>query len=210
MTDSATAARRTDMAAIILAGGRARRLGTPKPAVRLNGETLLDRALRATSGMAVVVVGPGELAPSVASHPAATVTREEPPFAGPAAAVAAGLDELARRMSHAGRVLVLACDLALASEAAAMLLAVSDRNPDGDGVVLTDPSAHRQWLCGIYRAEALRASADRLRTAGALPSAPARSLFGGLRLHEVPDPGGLSDDIDTPADLAAARERIRS
>ena len=210
MTDSAAAARRTDMAAIILAGGRARRLGTPKPAVRLNGETLLDRALRATRGMAVVVVGPPGLASSVARHPAATVTREEPPFAGPAAAVAAGLDELARRKSRAGRVLVLACDLARVSDAAAALLTASDRNPDGEGVVLADPSGHRQWLCGIYGAEALRASADRLRAAGALASAPARSLFDGMRLHEVPDPGGLSDDIDTPADLAAARERIRS
>ena len=85
------------------------------------------------------------------------------------------------------------------SDAAAALLTASDRNPDGDGVVLADRSAHRQWLCGIYRVEALRASADRLRTAGALASAPARSLFDGMRLHEVCDPGGLSDDIDTPA-----------
>ena len=210
MTDSATATGRTDVVAIILAGGRARRLGTPKPAVRLNGETLLDRALRATRGMAVVVVGPPGLASSVARHPAATVTREEPPFAGPAAAVAAGLDELALRKSRAGRVLVLACDLARVSDAAAALLTASDRNPDGEGVVLADPSGHRQWLCGIYGAEALQASVDRLRAAGALASAPARSLFDGMRLHEVPDPGGLSDDIDTPADLAAARERIRS
>jgi molybdopterin-guanine dinucleotide biosynthesis protein A len=138
------------------------------------------------------------------------VTREEPSFGGPAAAIAAGLDELALRGSRAGRVLVLACDLAQASEAAAMVLAASDRRPDGAGVVLTDPSARRQWLCGIYGAEALRASVDRLRAAGALASAPARSLFDGMRLHEVADPGGLSDDIDTPADLAAARERIRS
>ncbi|MGY3318305.1 molybdenum cofactor guanylyltransferase [Arthrobacter sp. TE12232] len=102
--------------AIILAGGRSARLGgVPKSRLTYDGATLLERSLRAAGGARrVVVVGPdpGDL-------PAGTLNcREDPPFAGPAAAIAAGLNALAA--GHAGRsdagapapfTLVLACDM---------------------------------------------------------------------------------------------------
>ena len=79
--------------AIILAGGRSSRLGgVPKSGLIFDGATLLERSLRAADAAGrIVVVGPdpGDLPDGVLS------CREDPPFAGPAAAIAAGLGALA-------------------------------------------------------------------------------------------------------------------
>ena len=85
--------------AIILAGGRSSRLGgVPKSGLIYDGATLLERSLRAAGAAGrTVVVGPdpGDL-------PGGVLTcREDPPFAGPAAAIAAGLAALAA--DHASR-----------------------------------------------------------------------------------------------------------
>ncbi|MCV7084044.1 NTP transferase domain-containing protein [Mycolicibacterium insubricum] len=71
--------------AIVLAGGRARRLdGADKPNLLVGGRRLIDVALDAVAGAAhIVVVGPSRDLPE-----AVIQTREDPPFAGPAAAVA--------------------------------------------------------------------------------------------------------------------------
>src|SRR6478735_1342468 len=107
--------------AIILAGGRSSRLGgVPKSGLIFDGAALLERSLRAADAAGqIVVVGPdpGDLPDGVLS------CREEPRFAGPAAAIAAGLGALAA--SYAGRpeaaappfVLVLACDMPRAAAA---------------------------------------------------------------------------------------------
>lgn len=188
-------------AAIILAGGRASRLGTPKGHVRLGGRTLVERALDAVAHLPSVVVGPGDLGDAVAAHPAASLTREDPPYAGPAAALAAGTDELERRGVAPTWLLVLACDLVRAAEAAALLL---DAPRGADGSILIDAGGAPQWLCGVYRVGPLRARIADLRAADALASAPARALLGGLDLARIPDPASLTQDIDTPADLARA------
>ncbi|WP_285114354.1 NTP transferase domain-containing protein [Leifsonia sp. fls2-241-R2A-40a] len=198
------------VAAVILAGGRARRLGMPKPTVVIGGETLLDRAVRATRAVPTVVVGPVEPIAKYALLGSVSITREDPPFSGPAAAIAAGLDEIARRAVIADRILVVACDLARAPEAVALLLAHEwhgDGATFGDGVAFLDGSGRPQWLCGVYRATTLRAECSRLRRKTGLDSLPARLLFERLQLTFLPDPDGLAFDIDTPADLAAARAR---
>ncbi|WP_043436145.1 NTP transferase domain-containing protein, partial [Arthrobacter sp. I3] len=74
--------------AIILAGGRSSRLGgVPKSGLIYDGATLLERSLRAAgAARRTVVVGPDP-----GGLPGGVLTcREEPPFAGPAAAIAAG------------------------------------------------------------------------------------------------------------------------
>ncbi|HET7902058.1 MAG TPA: NTP transferase domain-containing protein, partial [Candidatus Nanopelagicales bacterium] len=83
---------RTEIGAIVLAGGRSSRFGSDKLAAQVDGAPLLHRAIDAARGVAarVVLVGP---APE--GLPAdVVVTREEPPFGGPYAAVVAGLDAL--------------------------------------------------------------------------------------------------------------------
>lgn len=188
-------------AAIILAGGRASRLGMPKGHVRLGGRTLVERALDAVGHLPSVVVGPADVGDAMAAHPAACLTREDPPFAGPAAALAAGVDDLDGRGIDATWVLVLACDLVHAPEAAALLL---DAPRARDGSILLDADGAPQWLCGLYRGRPLRARIADLRAADGLASASARALLGDLDLVRIPDPADLARDIDTPADLSRA------
>lgn len=82
-------ASRVALAGIVPAGGRARRFGSDKTLAPLAGATLLGRAVgacRAAGADPIVVVGPEQHAP-----PGTLAAREEPPFGGPVAALAAGL-----------------------------------------------------------------------------------------------------------------------
>jgi molybdopterin-guanine dinucleotide biosynthesis protein A len=84
--------------AIILAGGRASRLGGAQKAdVEIGGRALLDIALEAAAGaVRIVVVGPDELRRDGREAGAASVrfVREDPPLGGPVAGLAAGLAAL--------------------------------------------------------------------------------------------------------------------
>jgi molybdopterin-guanine dinucleotide biosynthesis protein A len=79
--------------AVILAGGAASRLGgADKPALRIGGRSLLDAALDACAGARrTVVVGPDRPVGREVLW-----TREQPPGAGPAAALAAGMAAVIR------------------------------------------------------------------------------------------------------------------
>ena len=87
--------------AIVLAGGRGSRLGgVSKPGVTVGGRRLLDIALAAVaSARQVVVVGDLPVPDGV------RLTREDPPFGGPVAGVAAGFEFLPE---HAPWTLLLA------------------------------------------------------------------------------------------------------
>src|SRR5690349_21061400 len=131
--------------AVILAGGRATRLGgVPKPGLKYDGETLLSHALQAARGAsAVVVVGPDLPGPEHSGGPATTGqpcageevsssvlrAREEPVFAGPAAAIAAGLKALKENAKRSPWTLVLACDMPHASRGVGVLWAALESNP---------------------------------------------------------------------------------
>lgn len=181
------------VAAIILAGGRASRLGgADKPQLVVDGETLLDHALRAVSWCdPLIVVGPP------ASVRAEVVwTRETPAFGGPVAAIAAGLAHVDRE-----EVCVLAADTPRAVEAVALLRA----HPmgDADGTCLADADGV-QWLIGRYRTATLRRAVEALPDGGR--DASIRSLVSGLRLDLV-NAGDLAADVDTWDDLERARAR---
>ncbi|TGO05272.1 molybdenum cofactor guanylyltransferase [Serinibacter arcticus] len=191
-------------AAIVLAGGRAARLGgVDKAALEIGGRTLLARVLDAVAAAGinaartVVVGGEGALPDGVRR------TREEPPFGGPLAALGAGLTLLTDR--DAPEVLVLACDLPRAASLVALLPA---EVPAGaDGTVVRDSGGREQWLAARYRTAALReaVSAVAATSATGLTGLPLRAAVGRLRLVRVDDVGGASLDVDTPADLARAR-----
>ena len=180
--------------AIVLAGGRASRLGgTPKAELVVGGRSLLSRALDAAADSRnVVVVGTSSAVPL-----GVLVTRESPAFGGPAAGIAAGLEALSVNPS-ADFVLVLACDVPHSAAAVDTLLA---RLTDGPhGVIAVDSEGHRQPLLGVYRTEAL-ASAVRERGSD-IQNLSVRALLSGLDLADVPVPPGSTDDIDTWTDAA--------
>lgn len=174
--------------ALILAGGRSRRLGgSPKWELAIDGETLLERtigAVRAAGVRDIVVVG--------GTAPAGIpVVREEPPFGGPVAALAAGLRELP---GDADVVLVLASDMPGISAALPALLAPLDR----DGAIAVDRGRH-QHLALAVRPAPLAAALAALPTAD---GAPVRDLLARLDLRASPVPDGSTDDIDTWDDAA--------
>jgi molybdopterin-guanine dinucleotide biosynthesis protein A len=175
--------------AVLLAGGSGSRLGgIDKARLRLGGETLLDRALAALSGLEVVVVGPPRALGGVRE------VREDPPLSGPASAVVAGLALL----PAADEVLLLAVDVPRLPAALPLLL---DAEAGPDGAVVVDADGRIQWLLGRYRAESLRSAAVQL---GDPTGRPLRALLGNLELAPVRLPPGLELDVDTVADARRA------
>ena len=180
--------------AIVLAGGRASRLdGVSKADLVVEERTLLSLALDAAAGARqVVVVGIPPVVPL-----GVLVTREDPAFSGPAAAIAAGLDALALGSPH-DFVLVLACDLPNSTPAVSELLA---RVTEGvDGVLAIDDEGHRQPLLGLYRAGPLAAAVRGRRSD--IRNLSVRALLSPLDLTEIRVPAGSTEDIDTWEDAA--------
>ncbi|MEU4472529.1 NTP transferase domain-containing protein [Micromonospora sp. NPDC023888] len=113
-------------AAVVLAGGSARRMGgVDKPALPVGGRSMRDRVLAAVSDATPrVLVGPAEEVPE-----GVRVTREDPPGGGPVAATAAGLALLD---PDTALVALLAADLPLLTRAAIgdLLTHLTGDNPD--------------------------------------------------------------------------------
>ena len=184
--------------AVVLAGGRARRLGgASKPDVEVGGVALLDHALAAVAGAAhVVVVGP----PQVARPGVATVL-EDPPDGGPVAGLAAGLDALPA--DGPDLVVVLACDVPGAGRVLPALLAPR-RRPRADrrvvdGARMVGADGRPQHLVAVYRRAALRAALDAARRPCTARDAPARR--GPARWWTSPTTTDATADADTWADV---------
>jgi molybdopterin-guanine dinucleotide biosynthesis protein A len=174
--------------ALILAGGRSSRLGhSAKQKLQIDGESLLQRsvsAVRRAGARRIIVVGDESLdgVPAI---------REEPAFAGPVAAIAAGLRALP---DDADAVLVIACDMPAVGTALPVVLG----GFTGDGVIATD-RGRRQQLVIAVRPAALAAAIEALP---AVVDASMRALLSNLELVEVAVPDGCTDDIDTWEDAA--------
>ncbi|WP_422734537.1 molybdenum cofactor guanylyltransferase [Micromonospora sp. WMMD558] len=200
-------------AAVVLAGGAARRMGgVDKPARPVGGRPMRDRVLAAVADAAPrILVGPAAAVPD-----GVLVTREEPPGGGPVAATAAGLALLP---GDATVVALLAADLPLLTRTAIGNL-LRHLDSGSDGVCFVDEAGRRQTLCGVWRAAALRSAVDRLAagrapgrtsTAG-LAGAPLRALLHGLTVQEVPWRGEGPPpwfDCDTDEDVRRAEEWAR-
>ncbi|WIB65959.1 MULTISPECIES: NTP transferase domain-containing protein [unclassified Curtobacterium] len=196
--------------ALVLAGGRGSRLGgADKPAIVLGHSTLLDRAVAAVaSAQTVAVVGPVRT-----SVPGGTVqVCEDPPYGGPAAAIGAGLQAIRGHRVPSPLTVVLAADLpAVVPAVRALLRLVAATDPAVDGWVGTDPGGRRQYLLAAYRTETLWSACRSLTLErGSLEGAAVRALLQPLRLVEVALTAALTADIDTTADLAAARDCERT
>jgi molybdenum cofactor guanylyltransferase len=190
-------------AAVILAGGAARRLGgAAKPLLPVGGRPMLDRVLAAVADAVVtVVVGPAGLA----VPPGVLRVSEDPPGGGPVAALAAGVAAIDRETDQVNKeTALLAADLPfLTTKAIADLRAILD-NSTVDGAVFVDDEGRRQTLCGVWRAAALR---QRLREVPEHHGTALRQFLAGLEVREVtsgerPPPWY---DCDSQDDLDRAR-----
>src|SRR3712207_895630 len=121
--------------AVVLAGGRAARLGgQAKPQLEVGGRTMLGAVLDAVAGATRrVVVGPAQAVPDDV-----VLTREEPPGGGPVAALRAGLAAVDTDV-----VAVLAGDLPFLT---GDLVDRLRRRLDGDGVLVVDDTGRDQLL----------------------------------------------------------------
>ncbi|QOC94481.1 molybdenum cofactor guanylyltransferase [Micromonospora craniellae] len=206
----------TAYAAIVLAGGAARRMGgRDKPALPVGGVPMRERVLAAVADATPrILVGPGPAPAGVLP------ARESPPGGGPVAATAAGLALIEPGVPV---VALLAADLPLLTRPAVgdLLRQLDtppntppgtplDMPPQVDGVCFVDASGRRQTLCGVWRTDALRAALDRL--AGRHSGAPLRELLAGLAVREVSWSGGGPPpwfDCDTDGDVRRAEEWAR-
>jgi molybdopterin-guanine dinucleotide biosynthesis protein A len=194
--------------AVVLAGGRGRRLGhARKPEVRVAGRSLLDRVLDATrEATRVVVVGPPGL-----SRPGIRTVLEDPPDGGPVAGLDAGVRALDDEPGgRPDRVLVLACDVPLAAEAVPALLVAARRAPAADVAWAVDAEGRGQPLLALYRRDSLVAALERRRADGGVRDCSVRRLVAGLSVAPVEAAADATADVDTwqaVADLARTLRR---
>jgi molybdopterin-guanine dinucleotide biosynthesis protein A len=200
---SGTSESPADFDAVVLAGGRASRLGGgDKPGLRVGTRTLLASVVSAASAAGarrIVVVGPDrpELPGGLA------FVREEPPGSGPVPALRRGLAEVS-----APTVLVLAADLPFlrARHLRALLAA---RRGLTSGAIMVDDTGRPQWLAGAWRTAGLRAAIQAYEQNSLhgllLPLEPATldPAQVGYDLGATEPPPWL--DCDTAEDLARAR-----
>lgn len=175
--------------AIVLAGGRAARLGgADKASVEHQGRSLLEHAIEAlVDATEVVVVGD----PVPTTRPV-SFTREDPRYGGPVAALLTGYDALLGRPRTVG---VLAVDMPQVSPWTFRRLNAAAAGHDG--AFLADPDGRRQ-LAGVL--DAGRLDAVRPDHEGQHGMAMHR-LLEALDVVDVAAVGGEAGDVDTWADL---------
>ena len=180
--------------AVVLAGGRAARLGgQAKPQLEVGGRTMLAVVLAAVADAERrIVVGPPQPAPDDVLQ-----VREQPPGGGPVAALRAGLAEVRTDV-----LALLAGDLPFLT---AELVGQLRTRLTGDGVLVLDDTGRDQLLLGVWRTAALRAAvAD---SAGPTSLRKVLAPLSVRRLRPSVPAGAPAPwlDCDTPADLARAR-----
>lgn len=175
-----------------------------------DGATLLERSLAAAAGARrTIVVGPES-----ADLPAGVLAcREDPPFAGPAAAIAAGLDALrSARPTEGARpadmVLVLACDMPRVGDAVRALREALP-GPGADGVMASSADGRLQPLAGFYGTAVLERAVQDAAARKALVHGSVVALLASLDVQAVAVPAGSTDDVDTWDDAAALGVAVR-
>lgn len=203
--------RNSDMtrpAAIILSGGKSRRMGRPKAWLTLQGETLLHRVVRLASTAAdpvVVVAAAGQALPEL--DDSVILVRDPIPDLGPLQGLAAGLAALPPSLELA---------YAMAVDAPFLDPAWIGRLVDliGDHDAATPRIEERRHpLASLYRVRPAREAAQSLLDEGGLRLT---ALVDRLRARDVSadelrlvDPGLRSlRNLNTPADYRDARNQL--
>ena len=176
-----------DLAAVILTGGTAARLGgRDKASIEVDGRTQLERALQAAAAADPIVVVGDE----VETSRQVVFAREEPAYGGPVAGLMAGRHALdpARDL-----LLVLAVDMPFVTTATVERLVVAAGQ--GDGAVLTSADGRRRLVLVVRTARL-----DQVAPADP-HGCPVHVLLAPLDLRDVPATGREGHGIDTLEDL---------
>jgi len=192
---------------LLLAGGQARRLGGHKATVSVGGQSLLERAAdlaQACCDEVLLLAGEREL-----SLPGVRRLPDLPGVGGPLAGLAAGLEEAGH-----GWCLLLSCDQPFLSEDHVTWLKGCLAGADSQPLAVVFQDDHGlQPFCGLYHRDLLPILRARLADGerslrGLLSKSPHLSVS----IDDLPDAlaSACSFDVDTPADLARARERCPS
>lgn len=179
----------TSFAAIVLAGGRATRLGgADKASIEVHGRTLLEHTLDAVIDAAEVVV----VGLQVPTDRPVTFVVEDPRHGGPVAGLLTGRDALLRRTPS---LVVVAVDMPRLT--ARTIRRLYDAAVGHDGAVLTDPDGRRQlaFVVSTDRLDAVRPDREGQHDMAL------RTLFEPLDLAEVAPVGNEHRDIDSWTDL---------
>lgn len=182
------------IAAIILAAGTSTRLGHPKQLVTLDGETLLDRAVRTATaaGFSPVFVILPPARPDLAPSSPGPILIENPAAPeGMAASIRLGIH--AARQTDAHGAVILACDQPAVTPAHLLALAADPSR------VTASRYAGRNGVPAFFPRSTFP---DLLTLTG---DRGARDLLGPAHTVGLPE-GDL--DIDTPAELTRARVRF--
>jgi molybdopterin-guanine dinucleotide biosynthesis protein A len=190
------------VAAVILAGGRSTRFGRDKLAEPIAGRPMLDHVIDRLRPLAtdIVVAASIDARPQVAAD--VVLARDDRPYEGPLAGLAAGLHALDPGLE---RVLVVGGDMpTLVTPVLARLVDALGRR---EAAVLADRDGPRPLPMAVRHGTAAPA-ADRLLQTG---ERRLRALLGELDVEVIPpeawqldDPTGETlRDVDVPGDLPA-------
>jgi molybdopterin-guanine dinucleotide biosynthesis protein A len=196
---------RRPVTGIVLAGGRSSRFGSDKLVARLDGRSLLDRAIDALAGVTgevVVVVAPNDDRALPSAGVPVRRVMDAVPFGGPLIGLRAGLEAAAEPT-----VVVVGGDMpSLRTEVLAALIRALIASPDPIGAAVLALRSRLIPLPAALRTGAATHVVTRLVDDG---ERRLRSLYEHLptRVLEEPewralDPDGETlRDVDTPADL---------
>jgi molybdopterin-guanine dinucleotide biosynthesis protein A len=208
----------TSTAAIVLAGGRSTRMGTPKAQLEWHGSTLLRRAVgvvaRAVDGPVVVVRAPGQQLPELPAGVESTADGR--PDRGPLEGLAAGLRALGTR---ADAVYLTGVDAPFLHPA--FVRCVLARLGPDDDVALPHAGGFAQPLAAAYRAATVTPALEELLAAADGPAPGSRALLRRCRVATIEAAALLADravaihdpdldslrNVNAPSDYADARRR---
>jgi len=180
---------RIALGAVVLAGGRAARMGgADKASIEIDGRNLLDHALDAVvDASEVVVVGAW-----MHTERPVTFTREDPAHGGPAAGLLAGLDAF---VGDPVQVAVLAVDMPRVT--LRTMSRLRDASQGRDGAVLVGVDGRRS-LAYVLDTGRLR---DVRPPYGEEHGMALHALLADLDLAAVPEQGEETHDVDGWEDL---------
>lgn len=135
------------MAGIVLAGGQSRRLGTDKAAIMIDGERLIERAVRVLREVTQPVIVIADRANRYELRDGTPVICDDSPGNGPLGGIVTGL-----RVSGPGRHALLPCDMPFVSATVLRLLFDSAYAYDAAVPVI---DGRMEPLCAVYDASCI-------------------------------------------------------